>query len=512
PPKKPASMPKEGEAMDPPKKPASMPKEGEAMDPPKKLTSMPKEGEAMDPPKKATSMPKEGEAMDLHKKQIALQKEAEADDLGFLYAAISGYPVQILLGRQDKPEENFFFLWTRQAKGYNALHDSHPSPEDRLAFLRTRLDQLTEVILFFRFGLRLAYFGHCEQAIVLFRHFLQVFPSREVFNNLGACHLQRAQKRMEASKAAAALYWFPVLFEPFSRAEILITGHPFRPHDDTSSLLPVLSDHNGHDLEQAVEYLEQAAHADAAYLPARLNLATAYFYGGELLKARGAMKDAMRLAPKNRDVAGWHALLLFLDSQENGLGEAALPPLTRLAHQADSPASLIYNHAILTQPLGKKVKSQWRRLANLPTPLSARYAKQACEVAQVMCATVQSVKEKNFPWPVPVQPGTDLQTVNRDQLFSGWQVSQLGWLQKKQQGTVHRRGEEMEVLDQDGYVTMVVLRGGVLGSTKVVKKKVGNPIHVRPLADGEVWSYGPRWSLLVRDGLVREAWVVGKGP
>ncbi|MBF0273122.1 MAG: M48 family metalloprotease [Magnetococcales bacterium] len=448
---------------------------------------------------------------DLRQRQATgWSKETEADDFGFLYAGIAGYPVQTLFGQSGKPQDNFFALWSSQAGSDRALlHGLHPPPEEREAFLRERLKRLTKAIAFFRFGLRLASVGQCEPAILLFRQFLQIFPAREVYNNLGACHLQRAQQALQPSVPPGA-YWMPLLFDPSSRAEPLIAGHPVPPQEGTPTIPLGLPDKTGHELELAVDYLEQAAAADAAYLPARLNLATAHFYRGDLLKARSALKDALDMAPHNRDVMGWHALVLFLDSQANGLGEAALPPLTRLASQTDAPASLLFNHAILSKKMGKPTRSQWRRLASRPTPLPERHARTACALAKISCATLRASQEKRFPWPLPVQPGTDLDTTNRNTLFAGWQVSPLGWLQEKKQGIAYRRGEEVEVLDRDGYVTMVVLKGGILGTTQTLKKKMGPPAHIRPLADGEVWNYGPRWAFLIRDGRVREAWVIHK--
>ncbi|MBF0339334.1 MAG: M48 family metalloprotease [Magnetococcales bacterium] len=450
---------------------------------------------------------------ELRQRQAVLwNQETEADDLGFLYAGIAGYPVQTLLVHEDKSRENFFSLWNQQARGDPTLRDLHPPPDRRAAFLRGRLDRLTRSMAFFRFGMRLAALGHCEQAILLFRHFLQVFPSREVFNNLGACHLQRARKGLEATATGGSAYWLPLLFDASTRAEILTAGQPIHLREEPLPLPPVLPDKTGHELEQAVDYLEQAVTMDATYLPARLNLATVHFYRGEMLKARSVVKEALRLAPNSRDVAGWHALIFFLDSQENGLGAAALPSLTRLASQGDAPASLIYNHAVLTRELGKNNRSNWRRLAALLTPLPARYARMACQMAKVSCPAAQTSQEKRFPWPLPVQPGADLDTGAREKLFSGWLVTPLGWLEEKQPGIAYRRGEDLEVLDRDGYVAMVVLRGGILGTTQLLKKKMGNPTHVRPMAEGELWSYGDQWAVLVRDGRLREAWVVGNKP
>lgn len=448
---------------------------------------------------------------DLRQRQAAAwNKETEADDLGFFYAGISGYPVQSLFSHDDKPQSNFFSLWTERSKENASLHDLHPPPKEREAFLRTRLEQLAEEISFFKFGLRLAHFGNCEQGIAFLRKFLRLFPAREVYNNLGACYLQRAEQTLRATDVTAS-YWLPLLFDVATQAEALLL--PYR--SDRSRVVnpatpPVVPDKAGHELEQAVEYLEQAAAADASYLPARLNLATAHYYQGAILKARDALEEALNIAPKNREVVGWHALFLYLDSQENGLGAAALPHLTRLAAQPDAPLSLLFNHALLLKKMGKKDRKRWGHLAARSTLLPAYYAQVACVAAKAACATARPIRKKPLPWPLPVQPGIDLDTLNRETLFAGWQANRLGWLPEKQQGTVYRRGEEVEVLDLDGYVVMVVLRGRRFGPAKALRKKLGNPTDIQQMAAGEVWRYGADWAVLVRTGEVREVWVVQK--
>ncbi|MBF0399454.1 MAG: tetratricopeptide repeat protein [Magnetococcales bacterium] len=448
---------------------------------------------------------------DLRQRQAtAWNKETEADDLGFLYAGIAGYPVQSLFSHLDEPDKNFFHLWTELSQTNSPGYTLHPPPKEREAFLRARLESLAEEISFFNFGFRLAHFGDCEQGISFLRKFLQLFPAREVYNNLGACHLQRAQQEIR-STAVATIYWMPLLFDTATRAEPLLLPYKSdRPRESSVLTPPIVPDKSGHDLDLAVEYFEQAAAADPAYLAARLNLATARFYQGEILKARSALEEAIRIAPTDKEVAGWHALLLYLDSRENGLGVAALPHFTQLANQKDAPLSLLFNHTLLMQKMGRKSREGWARLAGRSAQLPAHYARIVCSASKVPCEKRDTVKGKPLPWPLPVQPGIDLDAVDREKLFAGWRANRLGWLQDKRQGTVYRRGEGELVLDLDGYVAMVVLRGQDLGTSKALKRKLGRPTDIQQVTDGMVWSYGTDRAVLVRNGQVREVWVAQK--
>ncbi|MEO5351838.1 MAG: tetratricopeptide repeat protein [Magnetococcus sp. XQGC-1] len=434
------------------------------------------------------------------------RKESEADDLGFLYAAIAGYPVQTLFSHVSKPEENFFFFWNERAYGGQARDALHPPPREREAFLRARLVRLAEGVPLFRFGVRLALVGGCDQAIPLFRHYKRLFPSREVYNNLGVCHLQRAQQELRSKESAPLAYWLPVLFDADTRAEPLLVGVQRGQQAGDHALLANLPDRSGHALEQAVEYLEQSVAADGGYLPARLNLATAYYHQGHLVKARSMLEDAMRIAPKNRDVEGWHALLRHLDGQEQGFGNAGFSLLTRLASREDAPHSLLFNQAVLSKKAGKNARSWWVRLAGRMNRLPHEYAQVVCGATKTACPSLSPAWEKRVPWSLPVQPGLDLDSMDRNKLFSGWQINPLGRLQDKGQGVAYQQGEKQEVLELDGYVAMVVLRGGLPSATGDLRKKLGDPTHIRPLADGELWRYGARWAVLVRGGRVRELW------
>ena len=57
------------------------------------------------------------------------------------------------------------------------------------------------------------------------------------------------------------------------------------------------------------------------------------------------------------------------------------------------------------------------------------------------------------------------------------------------------------------FVEMVVLRGRDLGTVKELTGRCGNPFAKIPVHEGEVWSYGPGWSVLIRDMKVHEVWV-----
>jgi len=83
--------------------------------------------------------------------------------------------------------------------------------------LKTLLDKSE----FFKFGVRLIHFEkqRYEDALYFFMEFQKVFPSREVFNNIGYCYLQSAVRKMPTSFKYE--YWLPMVTDVRTQAESL---------------------------------------------------------------------------------------------------------------------------------------------------------------------------------------------------------------------------------------------------------------------------------------------------
>lgn len=106
-------------------------------------------------------------------------KEMEADDAGFVYAAMAGYPVDLLLETaNNKP--HFFNFWVQQT--HTQADTTHPGAEERAALLRSRLDVLKDKLSFFEFGVRLSHFDACDDGIYFLEEFQKTFPGREVLS------------------------------------------------------------------------------------------------------------------------------------------------------------------------------------------------------------------------------------------------------------------------------------------------------------------------------------------
>lgn len=134
-------------------------------------------------------------ALTVHEKsRVNKQRELLADKKGVVYAAMAGYDVgSLFLGTG-----NFLRKWASQT-GIGILYDrtpTHPSLANRLEFLRPQLREVAEHAELFDAGVLLFQLESYHDAAAAFKEFSKLYPSREVFNNIGACYFYLAMRRI----------------------------------------------------------------------------------------------------------------------------------------------------------------------------------------------------------------------------------------------------------------------------------------------------------------------------
>jgi tetratricopeptide (TPR) repeat protein len=114
------------------------------------------------------------------------EKEMLADKKGALYTAMAGYEVAGLFWGKD----NFLQHWAKQT-GIGMFYDDdplHPSLINRLHFIQSQLQAVANQLELFKAGVLLYQMGNYHDGAAVFHEFSKVYPAREVFNNIGACH------------------------------------------------------------------------------------------------------------------------------------------------------------------------------------------------------------------------------------------------------------------------------------------------------------------------------------
>ncbi|MGH8474015.1 MAG: tetratricopeptide repeat protein, partial [Gammaproteobacteria bacterium] len=332
-------------------------------------------------------------------------------------------------------------------------------------------------------------------------------------NNLGKCYLQLARQQIEPERAY--FYWLPLILDGETRAQGLLRAASPGP------MLKALKQAAGAEaqglLNEAVAYLRQAIDADPSYIPARLNLASAYLYLGRTHPASAVLAEARELAPDDPDLQGLEALALYETSDAGlDLWSSAVAKLETLAAAPDAPAALVFNLARLLAVRGRaaEARSHWDRLtgmsALLPAPIQTIVCREQRGELEAACLrfSPKSVQASPWKWPLPITALETASAAAMQNTLLGWQVIEFDWFKDKLHGNIYRHpGGLAEVLEIDDLVQMQVLHGEHLGRVRDLSAHCAQRLKVHLLSEGIVWSCED-WAALTSGDEVKELWWV----
>jgi len=214
-------------------------------------------------------------------RKIRKKKELHADAYGLLYASMAGYDPMAVVDNKGK---NFFREWVEQITGKIAYHDDlHPAPEQRAAFLLAYMESIKPHILLFDFGVRLYQIGLYTEALDFFKTFKNKFPCREVDNNIGLIHYQRAVNALaEFDKERAYQFKLSTVLDTRTRAA------NFRGRDDSKTVFR-------REIRKAVRHFEAACEKDPFYIPSRVNMSSALIMEEDCHGAMKVLEEAAKI-------------------------------------------------------------------------------------------------------------------------------------------------------------------------------------------------------------------------
>lgn len=411
---------------------------------------------------------------------IVRDRELRADDRGFIYSALAGYdPGRLVSGESV----SFFHYWTEQTSAGPGNY--HLRPEDRSAYIQARAGMLGELAELYRVGVALTYLGNLDAAESVFRQVLATFPAHEVYNNLGYIRLQKSLDLLEVD--VDRLFWFPST----------VDTSPMLARTRSIQTLEGL-------LTEAVEYFRLAIRQDPGYLNAYLNLATAYFYLEKYNSAAAVLADARQVAPGDREIeALWQiSMLASLEGSVDYL-PVALAHVETIAGGAGGDPRLRYNLAQLLERAGRRADAApiWRGLGAESAAIPEPYR------------TIVGIRLGIAPGEQDARPAVDGALAarfgkGRDPVgqpdAAPWTFSLS--LQNRR---LMRLGNGVD--DPIRYLAGEdeILRRITVDEPSPVAEVLGccgAPLSRQQSALGEVWRYGDRWALLVRDGRIAEVW------
>lgn len=281
-------------------------------------------------------------------------RELRADSYGLLYAFMAGYAPAVIVNRSDT---NFFREWANQLSGRIAYNDKlYPSAKQRADFLLGYLENIKVQIAVFELGLRFYQIGDYDEALECLTYFRRQFPCREVFNNIGLIHFQKAFNSLAIRNPEKAYrFKLATVVDTKTRAKIGTRG--LESSDDINRTI-----------ESAIESFEAARLRDLHYIPARVNLASALILYGDYSRAIAASKEAISLKQNDRNALHNFAIALYLFGRNENIGtaEKAVEVLNNIIEEDLSypyHINALYNLGTIFSEQGKASKAEkvWRK-------------------------------------------------------------------------------------------------------------------------------------------------------
>lgn len=432
------------------------------------------------------------------KRSVRYENEIKADETGFINASLAGYRVDRLVNSdQGFGDQGFIEYWVDQTGSVSP--ETHPKPEARSLLLRNRLAALESKTELFKYGVRLAHFGSYDDARELLIGFERDYKSREVLNNLGYVYLQDARRSMPQSMAYR--FWFPTLLE---------NGTGLHHFDSRSWVsageLPKAAKQS---LEIAREYLQRAVRLDSKDIVSRANLIVVNLYLGKAGTARDLADEAAAIKHGDSQIMGLRALALY-HQEPDAAWDRARQTLELLSRSPKVHNNIIYNYSRLLQERGREgaAKEYWNMLAeNLPA-IPEGFQKAICREATVNECDEQPLSDKNMDgfWELPLEHGADVDDPASRKLLANWSDTrdiQVGATSARV--FTNKNGNSMLALNNK--IELASLKVHPFTSKEDLVEKMGKPLVRYPLAGGEIWSYGNRWSALVSQSAVKEIWI-----
>jgi len=277
--------------------------------------------------------------------------ETEADKSGILYASLAGYDAGAIFD---------FIPEYYRAAGIDVHGDvTNNSVNDRIRALQERLGDAIEHLHLFDFGVQLYAIGQYDAAIECLAKFVTQYPSREVFNNLGLCHYQKALslyakwKPEDIETNPNFAFKLSAQIDPLSR----LRGIPSRGTGDNyeKQVEEVLN--------RCIEHLEKAKDLDPDYEVSYNNLGCAHLLKGDVDFAKGYLKKAVALNQSYQEAYN----NLGVCYAAEGLAEAAKNSFLQASRIAPNYADPIFNLGQLYRVAGRdqEAREQFRRYLEL---------------------------------------------------------------------------------------------------------------------------------------------------
>jgi tetratricopeptide (TPR) repeat protein len=416
-----------------------------------------------------------------------LSKEIQADEYGIIYASMAGFNTRSIITEDESVN---FFEYVASAMDpdhIKGVHKdaTHPSPAKRSESVTARLKQVLDKVDLFNLGLLFYQSGNYEKAILFFSEFLRFFPSREVYHDLAASYHQLALSYYKDWKKDKQEIPFKlsVAIDPETRAnKIVLKGGG---GDDPEQLFKL-------NIEKAIQYYTTAISQDSSYVMAYSNLGSALIIKGEVYKAIGILKDALKLKPDLSDILN-NLGVAFFYAENTRKAVENLKKANKLSPRYNDP---LFNLGRIAYEEKKEAEAKQYWLAYLKLDPYSPWA----DLAR---ATISLTKTATPSQPVGPEERTMRLEVgaSEDNIPPGWgkpiRSKEISIEEYPFKVSFYNNG--FMTLSQDDEIQMIAAlgncqektsRGIALGEVEeTVLASYGSPTKVLNMNQGESWVY-----------------------
>ncbi len=301
------------------------------------------------------------------------KNELLADQKGAIYAAMAGYDMSELCGNNN----NFFKYWARQT-GIGYFYDDnprHPSYEKRAQFIRLQLKAVAKKVELFKAGVLLYQLGNEHDGAAAFLEFAREYPSREVFNNIGACYFHLAMGHLYL-KYREVYYKFR-LSTPIDYSTTAAAIQP-RGEED------YLKDRDfSRYITKAEDYFKMAVERDQTDKTVRCNLAAVFILKKENARAQAECDFILKKDPRDVDALNNKAIAFYYYGKEEDLDttQKAIHILEKAHRLEPGNDEVLYNLASLKEDRNRfaGAKSYWEKYLQLDAVPRDNFYHRVCE-------------------------------------------------------------------------------------------------------------------------------------
>jgi tetratricopeptide (TPR) repeat protein len=311
-------------------------------------------------------------------------KELMADRHGVLYASMAGYDIAGLFGKDN----NFFNYWVDQMgiSNFYGKDDRYPSLKDRYDFIRSQLQAVVGQIELFRAGILLYQKGSYDDAAAAFARFSRTYPAREVFNNIGACHMSIALKRL-----------YRIDREVYYRARLsAVIDHATTAEDiNLKSQKHYLQDNVfSRRIDNAQKYFNFAIEKDAQNKTSLCNLSAVLILKEEYAAAQVYCDQILKKDPTDVNALNNKAIAFYYYGKKHDLDtfQKAIQILYDANRISPNNYEVLYNLASLKEKRNRNAGAQqyWQKYLNIfPNPKDNFYKYVCCKLKKRSPSTNQ---------------------------------------------------------------------------------------------------------------------------